>query len=254
MENHLSDMPERSTLLHSPKCPVIIALIAAAVLFFVPASADIVFPAENLSIRITGMNEYPEYSILAFPMGSGWDVRIVPANGDLLLGYGDAPGLYAVRGTDYPSPDLGTRDSRKAFFADTSRAIPATGFRRFFFESPQRDTGVAGVRETYRIAALNATCLALERTGRVFIYHNGSETEVGSGDPVHNVFPPWMQGGTATTPAGSPQAVTPAVTPGGSGPATPPRNGATGTPATAPSVVPVIGSLCLLMVLLMRRS
>jgi hypothetical protein len=227
--------------------PILLLLLALLPGLFPYAGADIVFPVQDFGFSIDGMDQYPEYYIIAYPVGEESSEKILAPGEYLDAGRGNPPGVFAVKKELYSSRAMESPELRRSFFLDPSSAVKSTGIPRFFSENSPEQENLTGVRETYRIVSLNDTMFELARTGRVFCYADGSEEPVWTGAPGHHVVNPFASGSaeSAETPGTSPEK--PASRDTGAGEETIPRS-------PVPALPPVLALATVVLIAVRGRE
>lgn len=175
---------------------ILILMTILIVTLFVPATADIIFPAKTYGFKISNTEDFPDYYIVAQSAGQGYRVISQDAYENDFAN----PVVYAVRKTDFNASGF-------------TYAIPSYQFKVFYSDMPLED--VSGVYETYRIVSINTTSFDLERTERTFRYDNGSDISAGIGDPHHQHYNPmatYSPAGTTVTGSDNPTTVTRTLT------------------------------------------
>lgn len=208
------------------------------VFLVVPVTADVIFPAKEYGFRISNIEDYPDYYIIAESSRNGY--RILSQ--DTYESEIADPVVYAVKKTDFGASGF-------------SHALRSYQFEVFFSDRPGDD--IAGVYETYRIVSINTTGFDLVRTQRIFRYDNGSEISVWVGDPVHHSYNPMASYSPAGTTEQHPLTTMPEnsllpteVPVSGTSQYTQEKN----PPITSPSFVLPLAALFMIAVILIRRN
>jgi hypothetical protein len=167
-------------MISSGNIRVLILMNILITIIFVPATADVIFPAKTFGFKIANTEDFPDYYIIVKSAGGVFQIL----SQDVYVSEFSNPMVYAVRKTDFNASGI-------------SHAIPSHQFREFFSNGPL--ASITGVYETYRIASINTTSFNLVRTERIFRYDNGSEISVWTDDPVYHHVDPWETYSPAVT-------------------------------------------------------